>query len=212
MKAPSRQQRSRLGRPSPEQTREKMEEVLRVGRREFVRNGYRATVMNAIAAAADVSKRTLYLWHEDKAALFQACVLEGARRFPVLNVGSEDDVETVLKSYAAALARELSADSSFYMGLLVIREGRDFPELARASGQATQDYLVGPLARYLQYHGLERAASTGQAQLLIAMILSEVHASLLMSGPPPGAVQAVRQAHLAVDVFLRGCRVHESPV
>lgn len=204
----AQQQPTRLGRPSAQESREKMEEVLRVARHEFVKNGYRATKMDAIAAAADVSKRTLYLWHKDKAALFLACVLEGARRFPALSIGIDDDIERGLKAYAAALVTELASDFTFKMGLLVIREARDFPELAKASADTWRAYVVEPLARYLRHRGFERADFEEKTQLLIAMMLSEVHAALLNGGPAPKASAAERQARLAVEVFFGGSRAN----
>lgn len=202
----AKQAAARLGRPSAEQSREKMEEVLRVARREFVKQGYRATTMDAIAAAADVAKRTLYMWHQDKAALFLACIMEGARRFPALGIDPHEDVEIGLREYATALVRELTAEFSYGMGLLIIREARDFPELARASEEAQKTYMVEPLAAYLRARGLERPGSVQRTRLLIALILVEVHEALLSGGPPPQPARAERRARLGVDLFLRGAR------
>src|SRR4051812_2611515 len=68
----------RLGRPSQEESRDRQDAVILAARSEFLRRGYRAATMKDIAAAAGVSKRSLYLWHRDKAALFQNCVFKGA--------------------------------------------------------------------------------------------------------------------------------------
>lgn len=195
-----------MGRPSAQQSREKMEEVFRVARQAFVRNGYRGATMDAIAAEADVSKRTLYLWHKDKAALFLACVVEGARRFPTLSIDPQQDVESGLKDYAAALARELAFETSYGMGMLIIRETADFPELAKASDEAQTTYIVEPLAEYLRRHGLEAPGGFDKTRLLIALILAEVHAALFSGAPPPAPAAAERQARLGVEVFLRGAR------
>jgi AcrR family transcriptional regulator len=193
-----------MGRPPAELTREKMEQVLRVARREFVKNGYRSTRMDAIAAAADVAKRTLYLWHKDKAGLFLACVLEGARRFPVLSIDAQDGVEAALKAYAVALARELASEFSYGMGLLIIRETAEFPELAAASKDTQRRYVIEPLAAYLRRHGLEAPASTDRTELLISMMLTGVQRALLNGDPPPDPTAAEAHARLAVEVFLRG--------
>jgi AcrR family transcriptional regulator len=72
----------RRGRPSPESTRQRMAHLLEVARDIFVRRGYRATTMDEVATAAGVTKRTLYAWHRDKEALFRACIVAGAERFP----------------------------------------------------------------------------------------------------------------------------------
>jgi len=67
------------GRPSPEQSRAKQDAVLRSARNIFRAKGFDAATVDEIAAAARVSKRTLYKWHPDKASLFAAAFAE----FPV---------------------------------------------------------------------------------------------------------------------------------
>jgi TetR/AcrR family transcriptional regulator, mexJK operon transcriptional repressor len=195
-----------MGRPSAESSREKMDHVLQVARREFVNNGYRATRMDDIAAAADVAKRTLYLWHKDKAGLFLACVLEGARRFPSLSIDAQEGLNSALKAYATALVRELASKFSYGMGLLIIRETAEFPELAAASKDAYSRYVIEPLAAYLRRRGLEDAGSTERTELLLSMILTGVHRALLNGDPPPDSATAEDRARLAVDVFLLGAR------
>ena len=191
-----------MGRPSPEQSREKQEEVLRVARQEFIRNGYRATHMSTIASAANVAKRTLYLWHADKSSLFLACVLEGARSFPPLSVDADKDIAVALATYGSSLARRFCEESSYGLGHLIAREGRDFPELAAASIEAQQHYMIEPLAGYLRYHGLERPGSTDRTNILISMVLVEVYSALLTGAPPPDPDKAEQQARLAVEIFL----------
>lgn len=197
----------RRGRPSAEETRRRMAEVLKVARREFVRNGYRATTLESIAAAAGVSKRSLYLWHADKEALFKACVQEGAERFPLLEIRPGADVRTALCEYATAMIRELASEFSFGMALLLLREGRDFPELLTAARQGLMQFMIEPLARYLRQHGLERPDSTSRASLLITMILGEIHNSMLVDTPLPDDARIRDYASLVVDVFLRGASV-----
>lgn len=194
----------RRGRPSAEETRRRMAEVLQIARREFMKNGYRATTLESIAAAAGVSKRTIYLWHADKAALFLACVQEGAERFPTPRIDPNGDVASNLRGYAIALIRELASDYSFGMGILLSREGRDFPELTAAAADGMTRFLVEPLADYLRQHGLEQPGSTERADLLISMILAEIHRSMLMGVPLPDDDNIKRYAELVTAVFLHG--------
>jgi hypothetical protein len=68
-----------MGRPTPAQSREKMHELLRVARREFVKNGYRVTRMDVIVAGApppdpDAASR--------QAQLAVKVFLSGSRRRP----------------------------------------------------------------------------------------------------------------------------------
>ncbi len=197
----------RRGRPSAEETRRRMTEVLKVARQEFVRNGYRATTLESIASAAGVSKRSLYLWHADKAALFLACVNEGAQRFPLLKIQAGADVRAALYDYSLELSQELASEFSFGMGLLLLREGRDFPELLTAALQGTIQFMVNPLAEYLRQHGLEEENSTDRARLLISMILSDIHYSMLVGAPLPDYARLQQHANLVVDIFLRGATI-----
>lgn len=185
-----------------------MADVLQVARREFIKNGYRATTLESIAAAAGVSKRSLYLWHQDKAALFLACVKEGALRFPMPVIGPGKDVATGLRDYAVGLIRELASDYSFGMGVLLSQEGRDFPELIEASAQGMATFMIEPLAEYLRQHGLEQANSTDRASLLITMILGEFQRSLLMGVPLPDDARIEQYGDLVVRVFLNGARLN----
>lgn len=179
-----------------------MADLLRIARAEFVRNGYRATTMVGIAAAAGLTKRTLYSWHGDKEALFRACVIEGARRFPLPDIGVGDDLRSALRTYAAALIRELNADNSFGMGLLFLREARDFPELVATVRRGHMLYVVEPLAAHLRSHGLEEADSVEQTRLLVAMMLAPVHNALLLGDPRPDEAAIERHAESCVDLFL----------
>jgi TetR/AcrR family transcriptional regulator, mexJK operon transcriptional repressor len=196
----------RRGRPSVAGSRLKMAEVLRVAREHFVEKGFRGATMDGIAAAAGVTKRTLYSWHGDKAALFRACVIEGAQRFPLPDIDPKAEVGTALRDYATALIRELARENSLGMGALYLREGRDFPELAAVVRQTQDEYVVQPLASYLRRHGLEQRGSTVRTELLAAMVMAPVHDCLLIGAPRPGPGAIDRHAALAVEIFLKGAR------
>lgn len=64
---------ARRGRP------DKREAILRAATRVFGREGYARATVDAIAAEAGVSKKTIYNHFEDKAELFRTAALESAR-------------------------------------------------------------------------------------------------------------------------------------
>jgi AcrR family transcriptional regulator len=196
----------RRGRPTADDTRKRMTILLRVAREHFVRNGYRDTTMAEVAAAAGLTKRTLYQWHGDKGGLFRACVLDGAERFPLPGIDSSKDMESALNEYSVALLRELAAEDSFGMGLLFLREGPDFPELGAAIGRVHSDFVIDPLARYLRDHGLEDEGSVERALLFIALVLSPVHHHLLVGRPIPSPPEITKHVLRAVSLFLDGAR------
>ena len=75
---------SRAGRPTLEQSRNKLANTLMVARELFCKLGYRAVSMRLVAERAQISTRTLYNRYADKLSLFRACLDIGATRFPVL--------------------------------------------------------------------------------------------------------------------------------
>lgn len=197
----------RRGRPSAETTQRRMAHLLEVARGIFVRRGYRATTMDEVAAAAGVTKRTLYAWHRDKEALFRACVMVGAERFPRLTPDGADDLASALERYVVELHHELTREDSYGMGALFLREAADFPELAGSVQRGHFDYLVEPLAVFLRPHGLEEPESAERTLLFVAMALSPLHNAMLvgMALPAPDGVEA--HARRVVGIFLGGSRI-----
>lgn len=101
----------------------------------FVEKGFAATRLEDIAAQANVSKGTLYLYYENKEALFKAVIQEGI--VPVIaeneaiaarHTGcSFDLLEAMLDNWWTKIGR------TAYAGIpkLMIAEAGNFPELAR---------------------------------------------------------------------------------
>ena len=197
---------ARRGRPSVETTRLRQQQLLQVARGVFAKAGYRATTMDAIAAAAGMTKRTVYAWHRDKEALFRACVLAGAERFPKLapEGAGDESVRATLERYVEDLHRELVKEDSYGLGALFLREAHEFPELAEAMQRGHLDYMIAPLAAYLTRHGLEAEGSIEQAMLFVAMALSPLHNTMLVGMALPDADAVRAHARRCVGVFLQG--------
>ncbi|ABP64503.1 transcriptional regulator, TetR family (plasmid) [Novosphingobium aromaticivorans DSM 12444] len=197
----------RRGRPSAESTRLRMAHLLEVARGIFVRRGYRATTMDEVAAAAGVTKRTLYAWHSDKEALFRACVMLGAERFPRIEPQAGEDARAALERYVLELHRELTCEDSYGMGALFLREAAEFPELAGSIQRGHFDFMVEPLAAYLRGQGLEEEASTERTMLFVAMALSPLHNAMLVGMALPGTAGVAAHARRCVSIFLDGSRL-----
>jgi len=182
-----------------------MASVLQAARQQFVQNGYRATTMEAIASMAGVSKRTLYFWHADKAALFLACTLEGSRQLPQPEPDPSKDIAQGLEEYAVRLVARLSDAENYGMAQLLAREGLDFPELAAAVRRGHDDYLVKPLADFLKLHGLENGLAQNGALLFVAMVLAEIDRAILLAQPIPTPREVSEHAAFVTKIFLFGC-------
>lgn len=197
---------TRRGRPSADSTRLRQARLLEVARGIFVRRGYRGTTMDEVAAAAGVTKRTLYAWHRDKEALFRACVLIGAERFPRLSPDLLDPggLRAVLERYVIDLHTELTREDSLGMGVLFQREAAEFPELSASIQRGHLDYMIAPLATFLRRHGLEEDGSTERTMLFVAMALSPLHNTMLVGLPLPDAAGLAAHASRCVAIFLAG--------
>lgn len=188
--------------PRAGESRQKRAHLLHVARRQFILKGYRDTKMDDIAVAAGVSKRTLYLWHDDKAALFRACVIQGARLFPMPASGDGEDLPATLRRFALELASRLAEPEHSGMGRLLIRDRERFPELMAEARRSHEVYLIEPLAAWLRARGLEREDGLERTRIFVAMALAPVHDELLLGTPPLDADALERHAELTVALFL----------
>jgi TetR/AcrR family transcriptional regulator, mexJK operon transcriptional repressor len=199
----------RRGRPTADDSRQKLENVVSVAREMFSELGYRAVTMRDVADRARVSTRTLYNRFADKLSLFTACIDFGAAIFPLLDPAAGEDLEEVLRRHAAEIVRALSRETSLQLGMLVYREGGEFPEMLQAA-EANQDrFLVKPLAAFLRTVGLEKPGSTEMAKLFMAMAISDWQRSITFRHPMPTEPEIERHARQVAAIFLRGARAAE---
>ncbi|MFN4148428.1 MAG: TetR/AcrR family transcriptional regulator [Rhodocyclaceae bacterium] len=101
----------------------------------FVEKGYAATRLEDVAAAAGVSKGTLYLYFESKEALFKAVVREGL--LPALAEGEKRVAEftgssaDLLREVGWGMWQMIGAQRIGGIPKLIFAEARNFPEIAR---------------------------------------------------------------------------------
>ena len=123
---------------------------------EFLANGYAATSMDKVAAAAGVSKATVYSHFQDKAGLFSAIVRQlaeekfGAGFDPRDESAMQGPPDVVLRRIAENILKEADDDSQLceFMRLIIGESGR-FPELAHPYIQNLAKPLIVGLTRYL---------------------------------------------------------------
>lgn len=142
---------------------DKRAEILRAARFLILKQGLRATTMEAIAAEARVAKPTLYKYYGDKSAVFEAIVtellVELHGRFAAALAG-KGDVGTRI---AAALAAKYAALNEFMAGSA--HAGELYDEHDRLSGpqvQVAEDESDAAVVRELRAAGVKNAEALAE--------------------------------------------------
>jgi TetR/AcrR family transcriptional regulator, mexJK operon transcriptional repressor len=186
----------------------------------FLRNGYLGTSVDEIAAAAGVSKQTVYKHFADKEGLFTEIVLGtidqvGEPFFSEIGSLEEpknpEDLETDLRELARRLVAIVREPRLLQLRRLVIAEASRFPELGRAYYERGPGRTVHTLASWFQ-----RLAERGHLQLDEAVLAAEQFNWLVLAIPlnramltgveevPPADLE--RYSDEAVRVFLAAYR------
>jgi len=111
----------------------KRQAILDAALDEFSARGFAAARMDDVAERAGVGKGTIYLYFQDKEALFQELVrtslvpIVGGLKIPE---GVEVSVRVLLESFADTLVREVLQTRRGDLIRLVLSEGGRFPQLA----------------------------------------------------------------------------------
>ena len=189
------------GRPTADERRTRETEILTAALGVFLAAGYGASTVDELAAAAQVTKRTLYAYYGDKAGVFAAMVRDLAAAVSLDAASDRDTLETL----AARIVSRVHSDELVGLHQLVIAESTRFPELAlilHSSGDARH------IARLAEHIRAERGpASEPLAEPLFSLLLGERHRRRLLGiDPPPTPAQAAAHADAALALLGLGRR------
>jgi TetR/AcrR family transcriptional regulator, mexJK operon transcriptional repressor len=189
------------GRPTADERRTRETEILTAALDVFLRTGYGASTVDELAAAAQVTKRTLYAYYGDKAEVFAAMVRQLAAAVSLDAASDRDTLETL----AARIVSRVHSDELVGLHQLVIAESTRFPELAlilHSSGDARH------VARLAEHIRAERGPSLEPlAEPLFSLLLGERHRRRLLGiDPPPTPAQAAAHADTALTLLGLGRR------
>ena len=151
--------KSAKGKKAAKHNPEKAQAILMGALQVFSTQGYAAASMDRIAAAAGVSKPTLYSYFKDKPGLFIALIkqttqiadrtLQGMQSGPVAQMPPDQ----ALRSLAKTALEQFSTNPQLpTMMRLIIGESERFPELAKTFVQEVQKPLLGRLQAYFASH------------------------------------------------------------
>ncbi|XQQ06504.1 MAG: TetR/AcrR family transcriptional regulator [Leptolyngbya sp. IPPAS B-1204] len=135
---------------------EKTAAILNGAMQVFLEQGYVGTTMDRVAAAAGVSKPTVYNHFHDKETLFNALIEQCVQKThwatlpPEMLHPSVASPETVLRQLANSILDSCidNAEKITFIRLILGESGR-FPELARAFVQHMDKPILDALTQYL---------------------------------------------------------------
>ncbi len=184
----------------------------------FLTQGFAGSSMDSIAAAAQVSKPTVYNHFDDKQQLFEQIVndLVAVITQPfyeqIVNLSEDGDLANRLRDLATLLLKGVMQPTNLRLRRLVIGEAGRFPDLGRAYEQHGPERALAAWTT-----AFERLADEGLLRLHDAALAAEHFQSLVLTTPlnhamfsgvdrPPGPKQLKRYTDSAVAVFLAAYR------
>jgi AcrR family transcriptional regulator len=201
----------------PQRSRDKRRAILDGARVTFAREGYSRASIDAIAAAADVSTRTLYNHFGDKARLFQEVIQTSATevaeaQLAVLesHFGDVTDVEAALTEFAMAWARPNPEFADHFALVQQIRAeaGHLPPAVLTAWQEAGPHRVQAELAarlRQLSERGLLRVGDPERAAFHLSLLAAaEVDNRSYHGAIPIPDAEITELATAGVRVFLHG--------
>jgi TetR/AcrR family transcriptional repressor of mexJK operon len=180
----------------------------------FQRDGFARTSVDAVAAEAGVSKRTVYDYYGDKARLFtevvQATMAAQQARFQDMLErhlpADATDLEAALNAFGVQFAFGVAqGQERSAMARLIVSEASHFPELIERwrSVGPQQQALADRLAGYAR-RGLLQVPDPRQAAAYLGILITaEANARTLYGTVPIPTKELERLVAGGVDVFLR---------
>jgi AcrR family transcriptional regulator len=196
-----------------DQENAKRNAILMAAAQLFLEHGYEPVSMDAIAAAADVSKRTVYSYFDSKTALFSAvliahCNSMGGIALPEHPAGH--DPRKVLTEFGRVFLRMITSPRAVAMQRVIFREVDRLPEVGKIFFQNGPARHVTKLAEYLKQADAEGKLRVSDpvsaAFLFISIVKAPFHLQQLcglIGDVPASAIE--RSVKETVEFFLKAC-------
>lgn len=185
-------------------------ELIEAGLKEFAEKGFAATRLEDVAARAGVVKGTIYLYFENKEALFREAILSSIT--PVITgvegvvAAYEGDTESLLRLVIGTLYERLVRGEIGILFRIMIAEGPRFPELLEFYHASTIKIAKQVLTAILR-RGIERGEfrpdlPIDQPIIVAAPAIAAAIWRTTFDRYDPLDVEAYAAAH--VDIILNG--------
>ncbi|WP_166983795.1 TetR/AcrR family transcriptional regulator [Paramicrobacterium fandaimingii] len=161
------------GRPTAAERVQRRSQILDSALAVFLEHGFGNTTIDQLAQAARVSKRTIYSYFGDKAAVFAEMVQRLAK-----GVSTEPPPGDTLETLATRIVTRLHSAELIGLHQLVIAESSRFPELAVTLHSNGDERHIARLAEHLS---AERGPEAKQlAPILFTLLLGLPHRMRLL--------------------------------
>lgn len=176
----------------------------------FVDNGFDGTTMEAVAAAAGITKRTLYAKYADKQALFAAVIPQALADMPFLGVAIEvpdGDLTNALCQLALQIIERLVDPTAVRLRRLAMLEAHRIAELDQVKGADMWSTSLLPIVHLLATH-----AEAGEIVADDLEVAADLFLAMVAGSPTVWAdfglfrstEELERNIARAVDLFLSG--------
>lgn len=185
------------------------EALIAAAERVFCKRGYHAATMDDVAAAARISKRTLYQLVESKEELFTALLARHRKPFEFSVETEGRRMEDVLHDMLRGWAQHVLSPPLVALLRLIMAEyihGKTLSRLLdRESAKPCRDALQGYFSALRDQGRLAIADPEEAAQMLYGMTIGHIHIELLLGiGKAPGKAALDRRIARAIELFLAG--------
>jgi AcrR family transcriptional regulator len=204
----------RGGRPPRAASEALRDNILDAATDLFLKQGYGATSIEAVARRVGIAKRTFYHRFADKTALLAAVVhriIERLRPPASVPLIQGDSPEKILEQLAALILRAALTPQAVALHRLLVAESARFPKLAAVfAREGASDEVVkliaGVLVNEARAGRLTLQEPQFAARQFLTMVVAIPQRRALGLGPPISARERRLWPRKVVDLFLYGCR------
>lgn len=192
------------GRPKSE---EKRQSISHAAAELFLREGFDRCSMDSIAAAAGVSKQTVYSHFANKEELFRSCITGKVRLYDLhIDPSVHTELEAGLASFADGFLRLISDPQAVEMWRLMVNEAVDHKHVSAMFHETGPEESLKSLAEFLERHGdrLDTSDYDAAARTFLGLTADCYHTRILL-GVIERVEDDVREQHVArvTEQFLR---------
>jgi TetR/AcrR family transcriptional repressor of mexJK operon len=186
--------------------------IMNAATRIFSEKGYKAASMDEIAAAAPVSKATLYAHFKDKKNLFTAMLVDRCNNLSQIidqvMVDPNLDFRTGLQKIAYQFQELTQSQESMCILSLVVAEKKQFSEIAEIF-YTSVNLITGSLSKYLDAVAIRKEAHFKCTHLAAIMFVNMLKGDYFMKnllGLPAQKSKQLQQELVdeAVHLFIQG--------